>query len=188
MSPRSLTGGAPAGGRAWELADLLHLLPGVGCQAIDLEVDDDTLTNSGWRWSLREMDLWGGPLKSLGSGNADEVVAALAISPSGEALAVCGSAPTAADDLSDALVRIFRPDLPGQGTTFDFVKDEAHVFDEDARGCVFLDEDSVVVVGVAHGYHVDVQPARDRDFQIVYDLVANHGEFVAPTRGLALWA
>ncbi|MCA9662385.1 MAG: hypothetical protein KC486_28855 [Myxococcales bacterium] len=179
-------------GGAWEPADLLQLLPDVDCRAIDLEVRDDgaifllmdTLTNSGWRWSLREMELWGGPLKSLGSGNAGEVVAALAISPSGEALAVCGSAPTAADDLSDAMVRVFREELPGQGKTFDYVKDEVHAFDEDARGCVFLDEDRVVVVGVAYGQHKELEVDRSRDFQLVYELAVNDGEFVVSS-GLA---
>lgn len=88
-------------GGAWGIDDLLHLLPDIDCRAIDLEVDEngavfflmETLTNSGWRWSLHKMASWDAPLESLGYGSKDESASALARSPGEGALAVCGSGP-----------------------------------------------------------------------------------------------
>jgi len=182
-------------GGAWGSDDLLHLFPDIDCRAIDLEVDEDgavfflmeTLSNSGWRWSLHKMASWDAPLESIGYGSKDETASALARSPGEGALAVCGSAPTVDDeDLRDAMVRVFREGNLGQEQTFDYFFDgEAHYFDERANGCEFLDDETLVVVGEVLGQHDKVNKTNlNRRFDLFYDLGTNSGELRVAKAGL----
>lgn len=181
-------------GGGWGPDDLVHLLPDIDCRAVDLEVDDEgalfflleTLTNTGWRWSLHRMSSWGAPLDSLGYGSKDEAAHALARSPGDGALAVCGSAPTNELDETDAMVRILREDQPGQGRTFDYYKDDKeHLFDERGNGCEFTpDGQTLVVVGEVFGKHVKDLSKRSRRFDVFYDLGTNNGEMRVAEAGL----
>lgn len=184
-------------GGAWGPDDLVHLLPDIDCRAVDVEVDDkgtlffllETLTNTGWRWSLHRMSSWGATLDSLGYGSKDEAAHALARSPGDGALAVCGSAPTPfPNDETDAMVRIFREDLPGQGETFDYLHEinDPHSFDERANGCEFTpDGKTLVVVGQVFGKHDDKDKIKqNRRFDLFYDIATNKGEFRVATAGL----
>jgi len=182
-------------GGAWGPDDLLYLFPDIDCRAIDLEVDEagaifflvETMTNSGWRWSLHKMPSWGAPFESIGYGGQDETANALARSPGEGALAVCGAAPTIYEtDESDAMVQVFREDVLGQGQDFDYVLDgDDHRFAERANGCEFLDDKTVVVVGEAYGEHGDYKKVKlNRRFDLFYDLGTNSGEMRVAKAGL----
>jgi len=179
-------------GGSWGPDDLLEVLPGIDCEAIDLEVGADgelfllmrRYSQGGWLWWLAEMPSWGADLDSRGSGTKEEAAHALALH--GTTLAVCGSAPTNDADLSDAMVQIFRKDVQGQGREFDYWPDpqQVHKFAEVARGCDFVDADTLVVVGEAYGEHVYKQQKRNRRFEIFYRLSENAGEYQVAEAGL----
>jgi len=179
-------------GGAWWPDELIDVQPGVDCDAIDLEIGDNgelfllmrRYSQGGWLWWLAEMPSWGASLKFKGSGSKDEAAHALALR--GTTLAVCGSAPTNGEDLTDAMVRIFRADLPGQGEVFDYAPEpgKEHSIGEVARGCDFQDEDTLIVVGEAYGEHVNKQQDRTRRFELFYRLSENAGEYQVAEAGL----
>jgi len=183
-------------GGGWGPDDLVYLLPDIDCRAVDIEVDEEgalfllleTLTNTGWRWSLHRMSSWGAPLDSLRYGSKDEAAHALARSPGDGTLAVCGSAPTLSpNDETDAMVRVLREDFPGQGDTFDYILNETdHRFDERANGCEFTpDGETLVVVGQVFGQHVEKNQGKvNRRFDLFYDIATNKGEIRVATAGL----
>ncbi len=171
-------------GGAWK--GVLKVLPGVECKAIDIEVGDDgtidlllsRYTNGGWVWWLAEMPAWGADLETVSFGGKGEVAYALAEYDG--MLAVCGSAPTLEKkDLTDVMVKVYRPDLAGQSKTFDYwpLGNEPHRFDEVARGCSFTGRSSLLLVGDAYGWHDDQKIFRNRSFDLYYDLTENKGEF-----------
>ncbi len=189
--PASLLPPSPRQWRRLGDDDLLHLLPAVDCEAIDLEVGDDgriyllmrRKSNAGWLWWLAEMQTWGEPLESRGFGNKDEVAHALA-ERSGT-LAVCGALPTSdPDDLHDAMVRIVRPGQSGQSQRWDYEKGPKgpHQYDETARGCVFRDDENLVLVGDVSGLYED-NNKRSRRFEIFYSLTSNEGELQVASIG-----
>ncbi|HGG56729.1 MAG TPA: hypothetical protein ENK31_02910, partial [Nannocystis exedens] len=179
-------------GGSWAPDDLIEVLPGVNCDAIDLEIGDDgrlyllmrRYSQGGWLWWLSEMSSWGEDLESRGLGSKDEAAHALALH--GTTLAVCGSAPTGEDDLSDAMVRIFREDLQGQGQVFPYWRDPdlPHAFTEVSRGCDFVSENTLVLVGEAYGMHMFGDLKRNRRFEIFYSLAENEGEYQVAEAGL----
>jgi len=177
------------------LVEQIELFPGVECKAIDMEIGDDgaiyvlmsRYVNGDWYWFLVEMPSWGEELKSRGQGNIDEVADALAEHDG--MLAVCGAAPTIfPDDLTDAMVKIFRPNLPGQSQMFDHVPEgeKEHSFSERARGCDFRDDETLVVVGEGYGKHQGAKTDHNRRFDLAYDLPKNSGELAFMDSGLAL--
>jgi len=182
--PRCYLRRRDAGG-SWGVNDLLDVLPGTDCEAIDLEIGDDgriylllrRKSDAGWLWWLAEMENWGASLETRGFGNKDEVAHALA-EQSGT-LAVCGALPTAdPEDLLDAMVRIVRPGKSGQSQSWDYKLGEQgeHQFDEIARGCAFRNDENLVIVGEVFGEHED-DKKRNRRFDLAYSLASNSGEF-----------
>ena len=179
---------------SWSDDDLVSVLPGVGCTAKDLEIGDDGSLHllalregqGGLRWWLGEVPAWGEAVKHRGAGAPGELGHALARSPWDGTLAVCGSMPTTSNfDLTDAMVQIFRPGMPGYPTTYDHEKDgDLNLFDEVARGCDFVAEDRLVLVGDVFGPHVKFEPLRNRRFDLVYDLETDHGELRVAEAGL----
>ncbi|MEZ4453970.1 MAG: hypothetical protein R3B09_31220, partial [Nannocystaceae bacterium] len=179
---------------SWSDDDLVAVLPGIGCTAMDLEIGDDGSLHllalrdgqGGLRWWLGEVPTWGEAVKHRGSGAPGELAHALALSPWDGTLAVCGSTPTASpDDLSDAMVEIFRPGMPGYPKTYDYLRavDEVHKFDEVARGCDFVTEDRLAVVGEVSGADWDNIKRKHR-FDILYDLEADLGDLRVAEPGL----
>ena len=180
---------------SWSDDDLVPVLPGVGCTAKDLEIGDDGSLHllalregqGGLRWWLGEVPAWGEAVKHRAAGAPGELGLALALSPWDGTLAVCGSTPTVSNfDLSDAMVQIFEPGLPGYPKTYDYLKevDDPHKFDEVVRGCDFVAEDRLVLVGEVFGLHVKDKPFRNRRFDVVYDLQTDHGELRVAEAGL----
>ncbi|MEZ4430238.1 MAG: hypothetical protein R3A51_21375, partial [Nannocystaceae bacterium] len=179
---------------SWSDDDLVPILPGVGCTAKDLEIAGDGSLHllalregqGGPRWWLGEVPAWGEAVKHRGVGTAGELGLALALSPWDGTLAVCGSKPTASNfDLSDAMVQVFRPGMPGYPKSYDYEMDgDLHQFDEVARGCEFVAEDRLVLVGEVFGLHVKDKPFRNRRFDVVYDLQTDHGELRVAEAGL----
>lgn len=181
---------------SWSDDDLIPVLPGVGCTAKDLEIGDDGSLHllalregqGGLRWWLGEVPGWGEAVKHRGSGAPGELAHALARSPWDGTLAVCGSRPTMSNlDLTDAMVQIFRPGMPGYPKTYDYLKDgELNQFDEVSRGCDFVAEDRLVIVGDVFGWH-DIdndQVKRNRRFDIIYDVETDHGDLRVADAGL----
>jgi len=172
-------------GGAW--IDEIKVLPGVECKAIDIKISDDgsialllsRYIDGDWSWWLATMSSWDAELKAVSAGLTDEVAYALAEFDG--TLAVCGSAPTLVPtDLTDAMVKIYRPGFVGQSETFDYwpLGKKPHKFSETARGCSFTSASSLLLVGDAYGQHDDkLDTKRNRAFDLVYDLSEKKGEF-----------
>jgi hypothetical protein len=168
---------------------LAAVLPGIDCGAIDLQVDEHgamfVLVHrpgaDGLRWWLARIPAWGLGASNLGAGAKGETAAALAHHGSGT-VAVCGSAPTLSTDV-DAMVQLFRPNLPGEPWRLDYQpddEDEPHSFDERARDCVFVG-DSLALVGEAYGKYGIENVDRDRLFILRLGVAAKSSAWlVAP--------
>ncbi|HFE45370.1 MAG TPA: hypothetical protein ENJ18_07715 [Nannocystis exedens] len=164
-----------------------QVLPGVECKAIDITISDDgsialllsRFIDGEWSWWLAKMPSWDAELETVGSGSKDEVAYALAEWEG--TLAVCGSAPTLEPtDLTDVMVRVYRPGFIGLSENPDYVPlgKKAHRFSETARGCSFTSTSSLLLVGEAYGRHEGQQPEkRNRAFDLVYDLANDDYEF-----------
>jgi len=158
-------------GGAWSDDDILDVLPGTDCSAIDLEIDNNgslfvllnRKANDGTRWWLGEYTAWNLGPKNLAFGNKAELAEALARHPDGT-MAVCGHTPTLQLD-EDAAAWIVRPGLPGETRTFDYhpVGKPPHKMWERARDCAFA-SDLLVLVGEVYGWHGDENLARNRLF------------------------
>ncbi|HFE46937.1 MAG TPA: hypothetical protein ENJ18_15845, partial [Nannocystis exedens] len=168
-------------GGSWGAKDLLDVLPGKDCEAIDVDSGDDgkiyllmrRKNENGWVWWLAEMPTWDASLVSRIYGNKDEVANALA--ERAGTLAVCGALPTSSpDDLTDAMVRIVRPGKSGLSQSWDYKQKNDH--DESARGCVFVDDVTLVIVGEVFGEFYPKKQSRNRRFAIFYSLTTNQGE------------
>ncbi len=164
---------------AWKQSDLIDVLPGISCEAIDLQISPTgsifMLTkrygNDGARWWLGEAAMWGASPANRGFGEKDHTATALGVHASGM-VAVCGSVPTQAQDGKDAVTWLFRPNLPGESRIFDYKPEGVvpHWFAETTRDCAFSG-DKLVMVGEAFGKHSinDQEPARDRHFILNFD-------------------
>ncbi len=160
-------------GGIWGVDDVVDVLPGIKCAAIDLKIDDEgalfILVNrqgdDGLRWWLAKFPGWGQPAKNMGIGAKEETAVALAHHDSGM-IAVCGTVPTGQVDEVDAMAQFFRPNIPGgEPWTGDYRPSEfdPHRFAERTQDCVFVD-DSLTLVGEAFGRHGMDLAKRDRLF------------------------
>lgn len=179
---------------AWTLPDdLVAVLPEVQCSAIDLKIDALGVMHvlvrrqggDGPRWWLGRVPSWGLGVTNLGIGAKDETAAALAQHPSGM-IAVCGSAPTPATDV-DAMVRIFRPNLPGEPWGFDYQPQgkPPHWFDERVQDCVFTG-DTLALVGEVYGRHGEdnINFERNRLFVLRFDTAAKSAAWSVAAEGV----
>ncbi|MDC0721713.1 hypothetical protein [Nannocystis bainbridge] len=172
-------------GGAWGPDDLVTILPDNNCAPIDLVIGDDgamfVAVNregvDGVRWWLAKIPAWGQAPTNLGLGAKDETAVALARHSSG-AVAVCGYAPSPWM-YDDTMVRIFRPNLPGETLNFDFPLKQAHWFAERPRDCVYID-DTLALVGEMYGPHGDDNKLRDRLFILNLDSEGQAAWTVAP--------
>jgi hypothetical protein len=163
------------------------VLPDSDCSAVDMKIDAQgamfvlvhRTTADGVLWWLGKIPAWGlGPTK-LGSGAKGETAVALAHHASGT-VAVCGSAPALTD--VDAMVQVFRPNLPVDPWILDYQPDgkPTHWAEERPRDCVFTG-DTLAIVGEANGLHALESDKRDRLFILRLDLAAKSAAWtVAP--------
>jgi len=164
---------------AWGSPDVVELLPGDECEAIDLVIREDgtihallswKIAPNAWGWWLSDIPAWGNDPITLAAGPAGQDAKALAYSDG--ALAVCGSAPSGHGDV-DAFV-----DLVGDGEGprwLDYLPDDGlpedkHTFDESPADCRFLDGELVALVGDAYGKHIANEAAFSRRFLATIDL------------------
>ncbi len=164
----------------WAPAEVVDVLPGTPCVAIDLKIDAqgalfvlvNQQSNDGLRWRLMKLAAWGQSVQHMGLGAKDEVAVALAHHESGM-VGVCGTAPSGQLDKVDAMAQIFRPGLPSEPWVVDYWPEEkmAHLFAERTRDCVFLD-DTLALVGEVYGYHGLEDVRRDRLFILRLDTAA----------------
>lgn len=172
-------------GGAWAPDDVVELLAGIPCVAVDLAVDAQgalvVLTyaqgGDGVRWWLARLPAFGFDPEVLGVGNKNETAEAIALHPSGD-IAVCGFAPSPMLD-DDVMVRLVRPELPGQTWALDYQPKAEHMFWERARDCAFVG-DKLVLVGEVHGQHGADEKYRDRLFVAELDIEADVAWHVAP--------
>lgn len=175
----------------WAPADVVDVLPGTPCEAIDLKIDDHgevfvlvhQQTNNELRWRLLKLPAWGESAKHMGLGAKNEIAVALAHHDSGM-VAVCGTAPSGAIDKVDAMAQIFRPGLAVEPWKLDYLPEDKqpHYFSEQTRDCVFAG-DTLVVVGAANGEHELEQEKRDRLFMLHVDTAANLASWSVATAG-----
>jgi len=172
-------------GKGGASKDYLELLPGAQCEATDMKIGDDGTvhvlvrrkTDSGWYWALIKIPTWGAEPEEIGQGSKDEVAYALAEFDG--TIAVCGAAPTASPfDLTDAMVKIFRPGEFGQTKMFDHKLGlQSHKLDESFKDCVFADEQTLLGVGEAFGKHEGKWDLdRSRRLHVFYDLLKETGK------------
>jgi hypothetical protein len=164
--------------------DVVLLLPGQHCQAVDLTIDPDSgilhvlahrETPEGIRWWVGQIAGWGAGLKTLATGPLDVRAQALAAHP--EMVVVCGgrTAPEGMGDL-DAYAVLLRPGQKEEERLYDYrpsVNDE-HKFSETARDCLFSG-DTLVLVGESNGKHDEEEGSeekRDRLLLIEDDVLA----------------
>lgn len=167
---------APNG--SWGASDVVTLLPGIECQAVDMKIAGDQIfalvrrqTNAGLVWWLAEL-AWGEEPKSRGLGSKGEEVHALA--ERGGVVAVCGTAPTQEADGVDVMIQIFPPGMTGDRDVVDYHPTaDDHKFAETATDCVFAGEpgdESLVVVGDAFGRHGKDSTPRSRRFVLTHPI------------------
>lgn len=172
----------------WAPADVVDLLPGIPCEAIDLKIDAEGAlfilvqqdSKDGLIWRLMKVPSWGESAKHMGLGAKGEVAVALAHHESGM-VGVCGTAPSGDLDKVDAMAHLFRPGLPVEPWLVDYQPmKKVHEFVENTRGCVFVG-DTLTLVGDAFGRHGDEQPERERLFILRLDTARKTAAwFIAP--------
>lgn len=175
----------------WAPADIVDVLPDTPCVAIDLKIDAEGAlfvlvqqqSDDGLRWRLMKIPAWGQSAQHMGLGAKGEVAVAVAHHESG-IVGVCGTAPSGQPDNVDAMARIFRPGLPAEPWTMDYWPDDkpVHSFTEQTRDCVFVD-DTLVLVGVAHGHHELENVDRDRLFILRLDTAAKTSAWIVALPG-----
>jgi hypothetical protein len=162
--------------------DFVPLLGSAYCRAIDLKIDRETgrmhllvERESGDEtvWWAGELSAWGKGLKNIGIGEVGDTALALAAQP--DVVAVCGTRAVATIDEFDALAVLLRPGKPAEARVFDYRPgddpDKKHTFTETARDCAFAGaDDTLVLVGDAHGKHDGELSKRDRLMIIESDL------------------
>jgi len=166
---------------AWAPADLVGVLPGTSCEAVDLVVTAEGSIfvlvnregNDGLRWWLGEVSAWGGIVKNRGLGAMDEVAVKLAASAA-ESVAVCGNVPTGEPDEIDAAAWIFNKELPGEAWVSHhvLVPEKLHDFAELVTDCAW-DDERLILVGEAVGKHKALDPVRARLFVLELDTLSN---------------
>lgn len=176
-------------GGAWGADDLVEVLPGIDCAAIDLQVDAFgslyVLLNreggDGLRWWFAKIASWGQGAKNIGTGTKGETATALAVGAAGIS-AVCGFAPATKDD-EDGKAWVFKQGLPGETVSLDYQPGNSgvHHFSERVRDCLFAGE-GLVVVGEVSAIEVD-DVEREHLFLVNFDMKAKYADWtVAPPR------
>ncbi len=182
-------------GGAWGSPDIIKLLPGDGCEAVDLVIREDgtihallawRIAVNSWGWWLGELPSWGDKPLTIASGPAGEGAKALAYRDG--QLAVCGVTPTEFGDL-DAFVDVI--DGGQERYQLDHFPDDTepqleHTFDETPAACAFLGEDLVALVGDVKGDHDGDKKIYSRRFFVPVDLSADEPTdlVIAATDGL----
>jgi len=169
-------------GGAWGSPDIIELLPGDGCEAIDLAIREDgtiyallswRIAVNSWGWWLGELPSWGDTPFTIASGPAGEGAKGLAYRDG--QLAVCGVMPSEFGDL-DAFIDVidggqerYRLDhFPGRSDP-----QLEHTFDETPAACTFLGEDLLALVGDVNGDHDLEKEDYTRRFFVPVDLNAD---------------
>jgi hypothetical protein len=165
-----------------ETDDVVRLLPGQHCQAVDLTIDPDSgilhvlahrETMDGVRWWVGQVAGWGAGLKTVATGPLDVQAQALAAHP--EMIAVCGArtAPEGIGDL-DAFAVLLRPGQADEERLYDYEApgQPEHAFSETVYDCIFA-ANTLVLVGEAYGKHDEIaDDKRDRLLLIEDDVLA----------------
>jgi hypothetical protein len=175
----------------WALDDVVDVLPDTPCQAIDLKIDAEGAlfvlvqqqSNDGLRWRLMKIPVWGESPQHMGLGAKGEDAVALALHPA-ETVAVCGTAPTGQEDGVDAMVKIFKPDSPGEPWVGEYrpIDKPPHWFAERTQDCVFV-EDTLALVGAALGEHQMETEDRERLFIVRLDITSTSADWFVPSPG-----
>jgi hypothetical protein len=178
-------------GGIWGADDVVEVLQGIPCAAIDLKIDDSGALfvlvkrqgGDGLRWWLGKFPGWGQPEKNVGVGAKEEVAVALAHHDSGM-VAVCGTAPTGDVDGVDVMARFFRPNIPGgEPSLLDYDPLEPHRFAERTQDCVFAG-DTLALVGEVFGRHQMEDTKRDRLFVARLDSGTKASTWTVDTPGV----
>ncbi len=181
-------------GGVWGADDLVDLLPGIKCAAIDMKIDDggemfvlvNRQGNDGVRWWLAKIAGWGQNAKNVGLGAKEEIAVALAHHDSGM-VAVCGTVPTGQADAVDAMAQFFRPNIPGgEPRIADYQSGKEakpHQFAERTQDCIFMG-DTLALVGEAFGYHDMEIAKRDRLFVAHLDSETEASSWTVDTSGV----
>ena len=142
--------------------ELVPLLPGAFCRAVDLKIDRSSgvlhlllerESGNNIVWWAGEISAWGKGPKNIGVGPAGDTAFALATRP--DVVAVCGSRAVATADKLDALAVLLRTNEAPETRVFDYQQPsnpKPHLFAETARDCTFAG-DTLVLVGEANGKH-----------------------------------
>jgi hypothetical protein len=164
-------------GGAWGADDFVDSFVAETCTATDMAVTDkgelyllaNVTTNGDTRWWLGLMAGWKGATKKVGGGIAGATGRALAREKDGERVAVCGTYPTQAPDITDAAVWFFQQGKPGLNRQFDHVPadEKVHSMRETPFDCAFVGSD-LVLAGEARGKHPGEEVVRRRHFLLEY--------------------
>ncbi|MEZ4315819.1 MAG: hypothetical protein R3F14_47990, partial [Polyangiaceae bacterium] len=151
--------------------DIVKLLGGDRCEAVDVEVRDDqvfvlaTWQENGDRWWLGHTPQFGdekSAILAIAQGENGETATALDLRADGAAM-VCGTTTTGYGDL-DAFTWVWESGQQPELRTFDYRREggnfpeQPHQFDEIPRDCLFVGENQAVLVGDAYGVHDDDKP------------------------------
>jgi len=164
---------------AWGAPDIVQLLPGEECEAVDLVIRENgtlhalvawKIAPNSWGWWLGDMPTWGSEPLTLAAGPVGEEVNALAYRDG--QLAVCGSAPSGFGD-RDLIVDVIGDGKPRQ--TLDYIAKHTdpntpHKFDEIPRDCLFTGDSEIAVVGEAYGEHEKDAGDHSRRFLLPLDV------------------
>lgn len=164
---------------AWGSPNIVHLLPGDECEAVDLVVREDgtihtlvawRIAPNSWGWWLSDIPTWDSEPLTLAAGPAGEDATALAYRDG--QLAVCGSAPSGFGDL-DLFVDVVGDEQPRQSVDYiskDTDPNTPHKFDEIPRDCLFTGDNEIAVVGEAYGEHEKDAGDHSRRFLLSVDV------------------
>lgn len=176
-------------GGAWGADDLVEVLPGIDCAAIDLQVDAFgslyVLLNreggDGLRWWFAKIASWGEGAKNIGTGTKGETATALAVGPEGIS-AVCGFAPISKTE-DDGKAWVFKQGLPGETVSLDYVVDNfgMHYFSERVRDCQFSGN-MLALVGEVNG-RFELESPRDRLMLTQLDLTTKLATWTVAPQG-----
>lgn len=185
----------PDGG--WGPQDVVELLPGQECKAVDLHIRDNGTIHAlvswkvnadEWSWWLSDIPQWGTNPLTMASGAPGEDATALAYRDDG-ALAICGAIPSGFGDL-DAFVRVLGLESGPLWRRFDhwpLGEDPQlkHSFDERPTGCTFAGEERLMLVGDIYGEHYAEVPTTRR-FIVPFDTTSDEPpEFKIASAGFA---
>jgi len=180
----------------WDPSDVVAVLPGEECEAVDLVVGEDgtihplvtrKVNANTTIWWLGKIASWGSAPLTTAMGPLGEEAKALAEREG--VLALCGAVPSGYGDL-DGIVRRFEPGEPDLSRTFDYEDPdkfkEKHSFFDSPADCIFTEEDRVLIVGEVTGPHEGEFTSSSRRFALSLDLASSEKpNFLVPAPGFA---